>query len=109
MVREFVRTHTFDRNWEACGLNDEDLRRLEQILSDDPNAGVVIPHLDGGRKLRFALEGRGKSGGARVIYIDVVIQERIYLLLAYSKGSQTDLTSKQKKVLCDLIVTLKEE
>ncbi len=109
MKREFVRTQVFDRNWESFGLNDDDLRKLENILMDDPNAGVVIPHLAGGRKLRYALDGRGKSGGARVIYIDVVVQERIYLLLAYAKNAQTDLTGEQKRVLRGLIEVIKEE
>ena len=108
MKREFVRTSVFDRSWTAAGLADEDLRELENILLANPQAGDVIPHLSGGRKLRFALEGRGKSGGARVIYVDVVIQERIYLLLAYPKNVQTNLTPEQVRTLNRLIAELKE-
>lgn len=109
MKREFVRTATFEKSWAAVGLSDEDLRRLENMLLDDPKAGDVIPHLNGARKLRFSLSGRGKSGGARVIYVDVLIRERVYLLLAYPKNVQTDLTNEQRKILCALIDALKEE
>jgi len=108
MQREFVRTTTFERSWVAAGLDDEALRELESILLHNPQAGDVIPQLSGGRKLRFALDGRGKRGGARVVYVDVVVQERIYLLLAYPKNVQTNLTPEQARTLNRLITELKE-
>ena len=108
MKREFVRTQTFEKNWAAAGLTDEDLRELELMLLENPESGAVIPHLSGGRKIRFAMEGRGKSGGARVVYVDVAIRERIYLLIAYPKNVQTNLTQEQKRVLNKLITRLKE-
>ncbi|MCL2828976.1 MAG: type II toxin-antitoxin system RelE/ParE family toxin [Oscillospiraceae bacterium] len=108
MKREFVMTPTFDRNWAACGLDDEDLLELQSILLERPDAGEVIPHLSGGRKLRFAASGRGKSGGVRVVYVDVVIRDRIYLLIAYPKNVQENITPEQKKVLNKLIAALKE-
>jgi len=109
MKREFVMTSTFDRNWAACGLDEEDLLELQGILLERPDAGDVIPQLSGGRKLRFAASGRGKSGGARVVYVDVVIRERIYLLIAYPKNVQENITPEQKKTLNQLIAALKEE
>ena len=108
MNREFVRTRTFERHWANIGLNDNDLLELERILLENPKAGDVIPGLSGGRKLRFALEGRGKSGGVRIVYVDVVMREQIYLLAAYPKSVQTDLTPEQKQTLNKLIVALKE-
>lgn len=53
MQREFVRTNVFERSWEAAGLNDSDLQELEYMLLNNPNAGAVIPGLNGCRKLRF--------------------------------------------------------
>jgi len=108
MRREFVSANAFLRNWAAVGLGDAELRELERILIENPNAGAVIPHLSGARKLRVALEGRGKSGGAWVVYVDVVVRERIYLLTAYPKNVQTDLSNEQRKILHDLITELKE-
>jgi len=108
MKREFIRTAVFEEDWKHCGLNDDDLRELERILLDNPQSGDVIPHLSGGRKLCFAASGRGKSGGARVVYVDVVIREHIYLLLAYPKNVQADLTPEQRTSLSRVINALKE-
>jgi hypothetical protein len=108
MVREFVRTSTFERSWAAAGLTDDDLRELENVLLWNPEAGAVLPGLNGCRKLRVQLPSRGKSGGARVIYVDVVVKERIFLLLAYPKNVQGNLTSEQKRVLSRLVTELKE-
>lgn len=43
MKREFVSTSTFDKLWAAMGLGDEDRRKLERILLENPHTGVVIP------------------------------------------------------------------
>jgi len=91
------------------GLGDDELRTLQDILIDDPEAGAIIQGTGGARKVRIPLEGRGKSGGGRVIYVDVIVRERIYLLLAYPKNVQTDLTPEQKKMVRKLVETIKEE
>ena len=109
MNREFVRTIPFERSWSAIGLNDDDLRELENMLLANPNAGVVIPGLSGCRKMRFQLSGRGKSGGARIIYVDVVVREKIFLLLAYPKNAQENLSPEQRKALSALTDIIKKE
>ncbi|MCL2298535.1 MAG: type II toxin-antitoxin system RelE/ParE family toxin [Firmicutes bacterium] len=109
MKREFIRTIPFERSWAAAGLNDGDLRELENVLLENPDAGMVIPGLSGCRKLRFQLPGRGKSGGARVVYVDIVVREKIFLLLAYPKNVQENLTSEQRRSLSCLVDILKKE
>ena len=109
MKREFIRTIPFERSWAAAGLNGDDLRELENLLLVNPDAGAVIPGLNGCRKLRIQLPGRGKSGGARVVYVDVVIKEKIFLLLAYPKNVQENLTSEQKRNLSCLVDIIKKE
>lgn len=109
MNRTFVLTSGFERSWERMGLGDEELQDLQNLLLLDPDAGDVIPGLAGARKVRIPLEGRGKSGGGRVIYVDVVVREQIYLLLAYPKNVQTDMSPDQKKIIRQLIETIKEE
>ena len=93
MTREFVYTKPFLACWKAMGLSVEDTKELEMILLSN----------------RIQLEGRGKRGGARVIYIDILTKERLYLLFAYPKNVQEDLTSEQKKQLRLLIEAIKEE
>ena len=51
-------------------MNDADLIRLEEMLIQNPKLGEVIPGTGSARKMRFAFQGRGKRGSARVIYVD---------------------------------------
>lgn len=101
-------TPAFDRSWAAIGLDDDDLTALQDTLLADPDAGVVIPGTGGARKIRISAKGKGTRGGARVIYVDIVVLEEIYLLAAYQKGDQIDLTESQKKYVRDFIRALKE-
>ncbi len=82
---------------------DEDLRGLQNFLLATPDAGDVIPGGSGLRKLRWAVRGHGKQGGARVIYYRHVPTEHIYLIYAYLKSEQSDLTPKQIKTLAQLM------
>lgn len=86
---------------------DEDLRKLQNFLLAAPDAGDVMPGGSGLRKLRWTAKGRGKRGGARVIYYRHVPMERIYLIFAYLKAKQADLTREQLKVLAQLMKDVK--
>lgn len=76
-------------------------------MIDHPDAGDVIPGAGGARKLRWAAKGKGKRGGARIIYVYVVVAARIYLLRCYAKNVRTDLTADEKKELRRLAAELK--
>jgi len=89
--------------FRAAQWSDEDLRDLQNFLLATPDAGDVIPGGSGLRKLRWAVRGHGKRGGARVIYYRHVPMERIYLIYAYVKSAQADLTHKQIKTLAQLM------
>ncbi len=60
------------------------------------------------RKLRWSVQGRGKRGGARVIYYWRVPKHCIYLIYGYTKSEREDLTPKQIKVLAALMKELKD-
>ncbi|MCF0217358.1 MAG: hypothetical protein HUK21_12930 [Fibrobacteraceae bacterium] len=64
MQREFIITREFDRTWKELGLDDGELQKLEIFLCQNPDAGDVMQGTGGVRKLRWSLQGRGKSGGA---------------------------------------------
>jgi hypothetical protein len=59
------------------------------------------------RELRWSAQGRGKRGGARVIYYWHVPGERIYLIYGYAKSAQEDLAPQQVKALADLMKDIK--
>jgi hypothetical protein len=61
------------------------------------------------RKLRVALTGRGKSGGARVIYYYHGAKERVYVILAYAKNRKASLSGREKEQLRKLISALEAE
>ncbi len=52
-------------------------------------------------------ERQGKRGGARVIYLYVMIAARICLLRCYAKNVKTDLTADEKKELRQIAAHLK--
>lgn len=109
MIRKFVYTEPFRKCWKAMGLQDSDLSILENALLENPQLGDVIEGTGGARKMRIQLEGRGKSGGGRVIYLDVFEKEHLYLLFAYPKNVQENLTPDQKKAIQKMIEAIKKE
>lgn len=90
----FCETTRFS-NRLAKRLADDDYAKLQLYLMEHPDAGVLIEGGGGIRKLRFALPGRGKSSGVRVIYYWSVRRELILLLDIYAKTEQADLTDEQ--------------
>jgi len=84
-------------------LSDEQYRGLQLALLLRPEQGVVIRGSGGLRKLRWALEGRGKRGGLRVIYYWAVEEQVCYMLYLYGKNEQGDLTPAQIRVLGKLV------
>lgn len=107
MTREFVMTLAFDRSWSAIGLDDADLKALQDTLLIDPEAGDLIPGAGGARKIRVPAKDHGKRGGGRVIYVDFVVMEATYLLAAYAKNEQTNMTAEEKKLVRGLIKLLR--
>jgi hypothetical protein len=68
-------------------------------LAANPMAGDLIPGTGGARKFRFALPGRGKSGGARVITYFAGDDIPVFLLTAYGKGAKANLSAAERGFL----------
>jgi hypothetical protein len=109
MTREFIHLKEFEKNWIGLGFTEDDLRDLELFLCQYPDSGSIIPGTGGLRKLRWATHGKGKRGGARVCYLDLIVHEKIYFITAYSKSEKEDLDSDSKKVIRNLINILEKE
>lgn len=106
MTRKFVMLPEFDKNWASMGLNDNDLRRLQEELLFNPEKGDVMQGTGGLRKLRFAFEGQGKSGSVRVCYVDFVIYRSIYLITAYPKSEKENLSKSERNSIAKMIKSL---
>ena len=96
MTRKFVVIPSFMVKWRNMGLTDEDMRRLEMELLENPKIGAVMKGTGGVRKMRFSFENTGKSGATRVIYIDFEVYEQIFLLDAYAKDKKENLTQGER-------------
>ena len=82
-------------------MDDAERAELVGYLACNPTAGDVIPGSGGVRKLRWGLEGRGKRGGARVIFFFHDMEMPLYLMTAYAKNerenvSQAEINTLQK-------------
>jgi len=100
-------TPEFDKIWAKMGLTDDDLKALQEEILLNPQAGAVIQGTGGLRKMRFAIDS-GKSGGARILYVDLVMHKEVYLISAYPKSSKVNLTSVEKAGISKVIEHLKK-
>jgi hypothetical protein len=97
----FVETAVFTRQVKEL-LSDESYAELQWSLATHPDAGDVIQGTGGLRKVRWVLQGRGKRGGARVIYFHASRGQQIRMLLIYRKGVKDDLSAAEKRILREL-------
>lgn len=93
-MQTVAETPTFAKQAAALFTADEKAALID-YLAANPLAGDEIPGAGGVRKVRFAARGRGKRGGARVIYYWYSDEAPIYALLVYAKGRKTDLTADE--------------
>ena len=101
-----VETPGFVRDAKAAGMTDEERQRAVDTLAADPLAGAEMEGTGGARKVRIAKEGRGKSGGYRVITYFGGWDVPVFLLNVFAKGERTNLSKGERnelrKVLGDL-------
>lgn len=109
MIRTFIEVPLFSKRWKEIGLGEEELRALQIMLLKDPESGPVMEGTGGIRKVRFPLKNRGKSGSIRVCYTDFAEYEVTYLVTAFEKKDQENLSDNEKIVLRKLVKALKEE
>jgi len=83
-------------------FDEEERQRIVNTISADPRRGVVIPGTGGVRKLRVPASGRGKSGGARVIYLFGGATIPVFLLAAFAKNEKSDLSQAERNALAKL-------
>ena len=84
-------------------MSDDEYKDLQEALVTRPEMGALIKNSGGLRKVRWSLEGRGKSGGVRVIYYWMSADDQLYMLLAYPKNEQESLTDAQVSALRKIV------
>jgi hypothetical protein len=89
-------------------LTEEERAVLVDYLAHNPAAGALVPGTGGVRKLQWGLEGRGKRGGARVIYFHHSADIPLFALTAYGKNARADLSQKDRNDFRQLTKLLAE-
>ncbi len=95
MKKTFIETPTFSKQWASIGLSDEDLREMQNFILSHLDAKNIISGTEGIRKIRWDAVGRGKRGGSRTIYIDIISTKEIFFLYCYPKNKQVNITQKK--------------
>lgn len=98
----FTETERFAKRAEKL-LGAEMVSELQLYLCKHATDGVIISTSGGIRKLRWAASGRGKRGGARIIYYFANAAGRIFLLDIYAKNEKENLTANDIKDLKDAV------
>lgn len=96
-----VELSPFSRHWHTV-WTDEEYEEFIEWIALNPKAGDVIKGSGGVRKIRWSGTGRGKRGGARVIFYSAET-DYIYLMSIYAKNQQSDISAKTLKDIKELI------
>ncbi len=89
-------------------LSEQEKISIIKHLATKPAAGVLIKETCGIRKLRWAAQGKGKSGGVRVIYYYHNKSIPLFMLTVFGKGEKENLTKSERRDLSKLTSLLKE-
>ena len=87
-------------------MSDLEREELVMFVGANPEAGDIIPETGGVRKIRWALAGRGKRGGARVIYYYHNQRLPLFLLAVYGKNEKANLSKAERNAMKRLVPVL---
>lgn len=93
-----VETNSFIADAKAC-MNDEERATAIKMIAAHPECGDLIPGGGGIRKVRFAIGGKGKSGGVRIIYFFHNERIPVFLLAVFAKNDRANLTQAETNLL----------
>lgn len=99
LMQTVVETPEYLTASKKAGMTEAERESAVSFLAANPDAGDIIPGSGGCRKVRIAKEGKGKSGGYRVITYYKTEDRPVFLLTVISKGKQANLTERQKNEL----------
>lgn len=98
----FTETQRFVKRSEKL-LKEDAISELQLYLCKHPEDGAIITNLGGIRKIRWAASGRGKRGGARIIYYFAKEAGRILSLEVYVKNEKENLSADNLNDLKDAV------
>ena len=99
---EFIETPFFTKALSHY-LEDDDYAKLQIYLTEQPEAGAIVPGSGGVRKLRWGSEGRGKRGGLRIIYYLRSARGELWMLTIYGKNVRENVPAHLLKQMKESI------
>jgi len=100
-----VETRSFEADAKKHLTADEKDAAIDYIAAN-PEAGDIMTGTGGVRKIRFALQGRGKRGGGRIVYYFYDRNNPVFLLALFSKNAKDNLTKAERNALAKLSARL---
>lgn len=88
-------------------VSDDEYAAFQHMLAAQPDKGDLMVGCGGVRKVRMPAQGKGTSGGARVIYLHIPDRDLIYLLTLFTKGNAANLSAEGKKAVRKLAEQIK--
>jgi hypothetical protein len=108
MTFRFIELQAFTE--EVVRVADEEsLREFQMELAANPESGALIQQSGGLRKARFRLPGRGKSGGARVVYLWLPNRGIFVLFMLYTKSARANISAAQLSRLRSAVESIKTQ
>ena len=76
--------------------SEQELAEFTDFIALNPLAGALVPGTGGVRKMRWAAKGKGKRGGARVIYFFFTEEHPVFLVSIYAKSDRENITETER-------------
>ncbi len=80
-------------------MREEEKASVINYLASHPQSGDLMQGTGGIRKLRWSAQGKGKSGGVRVIYYFHSESMPLFLLTVFGKGEKASLSKAERNEL----------
>jgi mRNA-degrading endonuclease RelE of RelBE toxin-antitoxin system len=107
-MQTVVETPSYLADAERLFSSDE-RKAIVDRLAADPTCGVVIPGSGGIRKVRFGFGARGKSGGARIIYLFSGVNLPVFILAVFAKSEKANVSAADRNALGKMVVAMIED
>jgi hypothetical protein len=101
----FIEASHFTK-WLYTYLSEDEYVGLQVYLLRTPEAGKIVQGSGGVRKLRWAMTGKGKQGGVRIIYYLNKPEGEIWMLTIYAKSEVDNIPGH---VLRQIVKELKSD
>src|SRR5882757_1278145 len=107
-MQTVVETPSYLADAERLFSSEERIAIVDRLAAD-PTCGVIIPGSGGIRKVRFGFGARGKSGGARIIYLFSGPNLPVFILAVFAKNEKADLSLAERNALAKLVIVMIED